>query len=117
MKFICSLLIFLSLPCMAADETVRNLVNNDAEVSGLQVVWGLAGDFELSQTEVVQASTVAQGMTGKLAAKLFAIIEERGLLVGLENGSLPAVFSCSNGKVVLITNKAWVSDACTQIEI
>lgn len=117
MKSILSLLLLLSLPCMAAEETAHNLVKNDAKVSGVQIVWALDVDFELTHDEVVQASAVPKGHTGMLAAKLFKLIEERALLDGTERASLPGVFSCSAAKVVLVGNKAWVNDSCKPIEI
>lgn len=117
MKYIIVALAALSIPCMAAEETVHNLVKNDAKVSGVQVVWGLDVDFELTKAEVAQANTVPKGMTSQLAATVFKLIADRDLLEGLDSEKLPGVFSCSDAKVVLITNKAWVSDACKPVVI
>lgn len=117
MKYIILALAALSFPCMAAEETVHNLVKNDAKVSGLQVVWSLDVDFELTQAEVAKANTVPKGMTGQLAATLFKLIADRDLLEGLDSEQLPGVFSCSDAKVVLVSNKSWVSGACNPIVI
>lgn len=105
MKATLPLLLLLSFPCLAANETALGMLKRDAAVSDQKLVWELDADFQLSEKQVAEAGALPKGQTGQLAATLIQMVIDNGQVKGTESGAIPVALSCPE-HIVLVTRQS-----------
>jgi len=98
------LLIFSPLSFSAPSHAYAMFIlENDALISGRQVVWDFDKDFEITPKQINELSIVPSGHTALLAAQIVAIVNQNNLTKNLDEKERPIVFDCAKPNIVLVT--------------